>query len=199
MATAIETPEALETDPVLAIVPDRIDRSGRYAYAAGRWYQKHYFAQAENERLKSKLADLQERLEIAEAPKLDECPDDRLEWTFRLTGEQIQAVEDAAMGGQAKGDDSDADRLANYCIASHRRDRHDRSTCDAASKLKHAGLEYLATDMDWVQAMKQYSGYPSELIQFVEALAGESDYDSVQVLVNQFYAQPEASFSDERI
>lgn len=85
------------------------------------------------------------------------------------------------------------------CPHCETRQRYDRSVCDAAAKLKHAGLEYLATEMDWAQAMTQYSGYPSELIQFVESLARESDYDAVQVLVNRFYAQPEASFSDERV
>lgn len=81
--------------------------------------------------------------------------------------------------------------LFKGCPSCEVRRRYDRSTCEAAAKLKHAGLEYLATDMDWAQAATQYSGPPSELIQFVEALARESDYDAVQEMVNQFYGEQE--------
>lgn len=104
----------------------------------------------------------------------------------------------ASSGGQIAAVTSPAEP-AKGCPRCEIRDSYDSSVCAAAAKLGHAGVEYLATEIDWAQALTQYSGYPSELIEFIESLAVERDYDAVQVLVNRFYSEPRASFSDERI
>lgn len=80
-------------------------------------------------------------------------------------------------------------RQPKTCSHCETRERYDRSTCEAAAKLKHAGLAYLATDIDWSEVLTRYGRV--EAAELVRDLASTADEYEVAEIVKQFYAPPE--------
>lgn len=175
MESLLTEPRALRAD-LMASVRLEIDRL--VANAAQ--------LRAERDQLQAQVVELQERLEIATAPPIDPHPD-RTRWSFFFTDEGLGTLQDAiehVTGQPAKGDETDADALMRFCQRQLFRARHDHKVCDAANACPHAGLQYLAVELDWADALTRYGWV--EAAQLVGELANARDSEDVERIVKEW-------------
>ena len=80
---------------------------------------------------------------------------------------------------------SDEYILARICQLWLMRENHRRRVCRAADAIEHAGLRYLATEIEWDKVLTRWGGH-AEAAELVEQLVHTSDENEVHEVVERW-------------